>query len=210
MLVSRVVEFAGGKENNKNGFDALLTQGYKPPRMGQPPVCLAIVVFPKVSRGPPGYINPMKQRKPTIFFGTDHAGYKLKEALKGFLSKKGYSIKDFGTFSEEIVDYPDFISPVAKAVAKNPAGSRGIILGGSGQGEAITANRTKGVRAAVFYGGPEKIIILSREHNDANILSLGARFVSEKQAEKAVSLWLETQFPGEERHKRRIKKIDGS
>ncbi|MBI2576139.1 RpiB/LacA/LacB family sugar-phosphate isomerase [Candidatus Woesearchaeota archaeon] len=151
----------------------------------------------------------MKQEKPTIFFGTDHAGYKLKEALKGFLSKQGYSIKDFGAFSEESVDYPDFISPVAKAVAKNPSGSRGIILGGSGQGEAITANRVKGVRAAVFYGGPEKIIILSREHNDANILSLGARFVAEKQAQKAVKLWLETPFPGEERHKRRIKKIDG-
>ncbi len=151
----------------------------------------------------------MKKEKPTIFFGTDHAGFKLKEVLKGFLSKQGYPVKDLGTSSEESVDYPDFIYPVAKAVAKNPVESRGIILGGSGQGEAITANRVKGIRAAVFYGGPEKIIALSREHNDANILSLGARFVSEKEAKGVVKLWLDTPFSGEERHKRRIKKIEG-
>ena len=142
-----------------------------------------------------------------VIMGTDHAGFKLKESLKKFLSAEGYPVEDLGTNSEESCDYPDFIYPVAKKVAKDKS-AKGIILGGSGQGEAITANRVKGVRAAVYYGGPSDIITLSREHNDANILSLGARFISEKDAKKAVLLWLKTSFPGEERHKRRIKKID--
>ena len=142
-----------------------------------------------------------------VIMGTDHAGFKLKESLKKFLSAEGYNVEDLGTNSEESCDYPDFIYPVAKKVAKDK-GAKGIILGGSGQGEAITANRVKGVRAAVYYGGPSDIITLSREHNDANILSLGARFISEKEAKKAVLMWLKTPFPGKERHVRRIKKID--
>jgi len=100
--------------------------------------------------------------------------------------------------------------PVAKKVAENPEQNRGIVLGASGQGEAIAANKVKGIRAAVFYGGPEEIIKLSREHNNANILSLGASFLSEEQARQAVRVWLETSFSGEERHIRRIRKINNS
>lgn len=143
-----------------------------------------------------------------IFFASDHAGFKLKEVLKEYLAGLSYEIKDFGAFAyDENDDYPDFIRQVAEAVANDPERSRGIILGASGQGEAMVANRFKNVRAAVYYGGPTDIIKLSRDHNDANILSLGARFLSEKEAKNAVKLWLETKFSGEERHKRRIRKI---
>ena len=103
-------------------------------------------------------------------------------------------------------DYPDFIFPCARAVAADPS-SRGNILGGSGQGEAMAANRIKGVRAAVFYNGPKEIIKLSREHNNANILSLGARFMSEEEIYKIIELWLEEPFEGG-RHERRIAKLD--
>ena len=107
-------------------------------------------------------------------------------------------------------DYPEFIIAAAQAVANDiikGIDSRGIIFGGSGQGEAMAANRIDGVRAAVFYGGPMDIITLSRQHNDANVLSLGARFVSEAEALAAVKLWLETPFSNEERHKKRIMKF---
>ncbi len=158
-----------------------------------------------------------------IFIGSDHAGFELKQKLIPFIESLGHQVTDKGAFAfDEHDDYPDFIIPVAKEVAKDSS-SRGIILGGSGQGEAIAANRVKGVRAAVFYGlpaasrgsaaqagGPLDIVELSREHNDANILSLGARFVSEGEAETAVQLWLETEFSGDERHARRIKKIEES
>ena len=103
-------------------------------------------------------------------------------------------------------DYPDFIFPCARAVAADPT-SRGIILGGSGQGEAMAANRVKGVRAAVFYNGPEEIIKLSREHNNANILSLGARFMSKEEIYKMLEIWFEDPFEGG-RHERRIEKLD--
>src|SRR3989338_7691221 len=141
-----------------------------------------------------------------IFLGSDHAGFPLKEFLKKHLSKT-YDVEDCGTFDEKPCDYPDFIFPVAEKIAKHK-NSKGIILGGSGQGEAIAANRVKGIRAAVFYGGNPEIVKLSRTHNNANILSLGARFVTEKEALSAVQLWLETDFSEEERHVRRIKKID--
>lgn len=144
-----------------------------------------------------------------ILIASDHAGFNLKEKLKPYLEKLGYQVKDMGNFIyNKQDDYPDWILPVAREVSKDPDNLKGIILGGSGQGEAIVANRIKGVRAVVFYGGPEKIIRLSREHNNANILSLGARFLSEKEAKKAVKIWLETKFLKEERHLRRIKKID--
>lgn len=143
-----------------------------------------------------------------IYISTDHAGFELKESLVPFLKSLGHEVEDVGAHTfEALDDYPDFIRPAAEAVASNP-GSRGIILGGSGQGEAMCANRVRGVRAAVYYGGPLDIVVLSREHNDANILSLGARFVDEDEAQKAVRLWLETSFTGEEKHTRRIKKID--
>jgi ribose 5-phosphate isomerase B len=143
-----------------------------------------------------------------IFLGTDHAGYALKEVLKGYLLEFGHEIKDMGAHEYQGQDdYPDFITLVAEEVSKD-TDVRGIILGGSGEGEAMCANRHKGVRAAVYYGGRPEIITLSREHNDANVLSLGARFLNEEEAKEVIKIWLETPFSGEERHKRRIGKID--
>lgn len=144
-----------------------------------------------------------------IYLGTDHAGFALKEKLKKYLLEEGYEAEDMGAdHLDDQDDYPDFIRPVARAVASDPERSRGIVLGGSGQGEAMVANRISGVRAAVYYGGDKEIVILSREHNDANILSLGARFLTDEEAKSVVKLWLKTPFPGEGRHQRRIDKID--
>ena len=143
-----------------------------------------------------------------IYIGSDHAGMELKGVLTIFLRANGHDVEDLGAHMlDPLDDYPDFIHPVAEAVARD-ATSRGIILGGSGQGEAMCANRVKGVRAAVYYGGPFDIAVLSREHNDANILSLGARFVEEDEAREVVRVWLETAFTGDERHARRITKLD--
>jgi len=148
-----------------------------------------------------------------LYLGSDHAGFKLKEEIKNYLVELGYEIKDFGAFEyNENDDYPDFILPVVKEVAFRQAQGEyntfGIVFGGSGQGEAMVANRFAGIRAAVLYDYNEDIIKFSREHNDANILSFGARFISVEDAKKAVRLWLETKFSGEERHKRRIEKMD--
>lgn len=143
-----------------------------------------------------------------IYIGSDHAGYELKEKLKIFLSELGYEVTDKGAHKlDNQDDYPDFIVPVAKAVA-SLEGSFGIIIGGSGEGEAMSANKIDGARATEYYGGDPEVIKVSREHNDANILSLGARFVGEEEAEEAVRLFLETKFSGDERHIRRIKKLD--
>ena len=143
-----------------------------------------------------------------IYIGGDHAGFELKEIIKKFLVEKGFDVEDKGAFKYQAEDdYPDFIKPVAEAVSKDPEKAMGVIFGASGQGEAICANRVKGVRAAVFYGGSIKIPELSREHNNANILSLGARFLTEEEAKLAVDVWLRTQF-ADGRHKRRIDKID--
>jgi len=144
-----------------------------------------------------------------IYLASDHAGFELKEKLQTFLGGLGFKVEDLGNVAhDEGDDYPDFIFPAAKKVAEDPENNRAIILGGSGQGEAMAANRIRGVRAAVFYGGPLDLIKLSREHNDANILSLGARFIFEDEAKEAVKMWLETPFSDGERHKRRIEKID--
>ena len=142
-----------------------------------------------------------------IHIATDHAGLELKEKVKSYLSKLDYEVVDHGAYEYDALDdYPDFIFPCAEAVSNDP-NSKGIILGGSGQGEAMAANRVKGVRAAVFYNGPDEIIKLSRQHNDANILSLGARFMSDEEMYKIIELWLSTDFESG-RHKRRIKKLD--
>ena len=142
-----------------------------------------------------------------IHIATDHAGLELKEKVKSYLSKLDYEVIDHGAYEYDALDdYPDFIFPCAEAVSNNP-NSKGIILGGSGQGEAMAANRVKGVRAAVFYNGPDEIIKLSRQHNDANILSLGARFMSDQEMYKIIELWLSTDFESG-RHKRRIEKLD--
>lgn len=145
----------------------------------------------------------------TIYIGTDHAGFELKEKLKPFIEKLGYKIVDKGAFVyDEKDDYPNFISLVAEEISKNPKNSKGIILGGSGQGESMISDRFKNVRTAVYYGGNVEVVKLSREHNDSNILSLGARFITEEQAKTAVKLWLDTPFSKDKRHVRRIKEID--
>jgi len=142
-----------------------------------------------------------------IHLATDHAGLDLKNSIKEYLLDKGHDITDHGANEYDALDdYPDFIFPCARAVAEDTE-SRGIILGGSGQGEAMAANRIKGCRAAVFYNGPEKIVKLSREHNNANILSLGARFMSQEEIYDVIGMWLEEPFEGG-RHQRRIEKLD--
>ncbi len=150
--------------------------------------------------------------KPIIHIGADHAGYSLKEALVPYLKKLGYEVKDHGAHClDKFDDFPDFVIPVAKAVSEDPTRVKGIIIGGSGQGEAMAANQFPEVRAAVFYGnklfGNSNILKLSREHNDANILSLGARFLSTGQAKDAVRVWLKTEFLPDYKYIRRIKKI---
>lgn len=147
-----------------------------------------------------------------IFIGSDHAGFELKGELIPFLKELGYDVVDKGDFKPEPGDdYPIFIAAVAKEVSEKEVigeESKGIVIGGSGEGEAIVANRFSGVRAAEYYGGDLSIVRLSREHNDANILSLGARFLSEEEAKKAVKLWLETAFSKDPRHIRRIEEIE--
>ena len=142
-----------------------------------------------------------------IHIATDHAGLDLKNTIKEFLVDKGHDVTDHGAYEYDALDdYPDFIFPCARAVA-GELNSRGIILGGSGQGEAMAANRIKGCRAAVFYNGPKEIIKLSREHNDANILSIGARFMLENEIYDIIELWLEEPFASG-RHQKRIDKLD--
>ncbi|MEE8437351.1 MAG: RpiB/LacA/LacB family sugar-phosphate isomerase [Candidatus Neomarinimicrobiota bacterium] len=142
-----------------------------------------------------------------IHLGADHAGFELKAALNIFLKEKGHVVTDHGAFEyDPLDDYPDFIFPCARAVAEDSS-SRGIILGGSGQGEAMAANRVPGIRAAVYYNGPQEIVILSRKHNDANILSLGARFLSQDKIFQVIEIWLLEPYEGG-RHQSRIKKLD--
>lgn len=142
-----------------------------------------------------------------IHIATDHAGLELKNIIRDFLIEKGHDVTDHGAHEYDALDdYPDFVFPCAEAVAAD-SNSRGIILGGSGQGEAMAANRVKGCRAAVFYNGPKEIVKLSREHNNANILSLGARFMSQDEIYEIIELWLAEPFEGG-RHQRRIEKLD--
>tara|TARA_B100000315_G_scaffold62243_1_gene56512 strand:- start:2114 stop:2551 length:438 start_codon:yes stop_codon:yes gene_type:complete len=142
-----------------------------------------------------------------IHLATDHAGLEIKNTIKDYLIGKGHEVTDHGAHEYDAQDdYPDFIFPCARAVAADPE-SRGIILGGSGQGEAMAANRIKGVRAAVYYGSERQIARLSREHNNANVLSLGARFISEQEIYDIIETWLDEPFEGG-RHQRRIEKLD--
>jgi ribose 5-phosphate isomerase B len=142
-----------------------------------------------------------------IHIATDHAGLELKNIIRDYLSEKGHDVVDHGAHEYDALDdYPDYIFPCAKAVASDLE-SRGIILGGSGQGEAMAANRVKGVRAAVFYNGPVDIVKLSREHNNANVLSLGARFMTEDEIYGVIEMWLDEPFEGG-RHQQRIDKLD--
>ena len=141
----------------------------------------------------------------SIAIGSDHAGFKYKEALKAMLLAEGHTVRDMGTYSEESCDYPDFIRPVAEAVARGEF-QRGIVLGGSGNGEAIVANRVKGIRCGLCW--TEQVAIWNRSHNDGNVISIGQRTISEEEAIKIVKTWLATEFEGG-RHIGRIKKIDG-
>ena len=142
-----------------------------------------------------------------IHLATDHAGLDLKNSIKKYLIENRFDVQDHGAHEYDALDdYPDFIFPCAQAVARDTE-SRGIILGGSGQGEAMAANRVKGVRAAVFYNGPDDIIKLSRQHNNANILSLGARFMNKTEIYRVIEIWLNEPFEGG-RHVRRIEKLD--
>ena len=141
-----------------------------------------------------------------IAIGSDHAGFQYKEKIKGFLEGLGHSVTDFGTHSEEPVNYPLFIRPVAEAVARGEF-DRGIVLGGSGNGEAMVANRVKGIRCALCWNADSAR--LGRQHNDANVLSLGQRMMSLETALQIVQIWLETPFEGG-RHQRRIELIDAA
>lgn len=140
-----------------------------------------------------------------LYIATDHAGFELKNTLVSYLRDElGHTVIDCGavTFNPED-DFVPFIRAAARKVSESPDTRRAIILGGSGQGEAICANRLKYVRAAVFYGGDERIITLSREHNDANVLSLGARFIDGETAKRVVQLWLATPRNEDEKYIRR-------
>lgn len=158
-----------------------------------------------------------------VYLATDHAGFALKEKIKTFLLEKKYEVEDYGAFAfTPGDDYPDFIQLAAAKVAQNPE-DRALIFGGSGEAEAMVANKFPGVRAALFYGprvplaaadvtgrvstDEYELIRLTREHNNANVLSLGARFVTEEEAQHAVEMWLAEPFPGEDRHVRRIEEI---
>jgi ribose 5-phosphate isomerase B len=139
-----------------------------------------------------------------IGIGSDHAGYRYKEEIRKYLSKLGHEVKDFGTNSEMTVDYPAFIRPVAEAVARGDV-ERGIVLGGSGNGEAMVANRVRGIRCALCWN--EESARLGRQHNDANMISLGQRMMTLDTALAIVKVWLDTPFEGG-RHVRRIQMID--
>ena len=139
-----------------------------------------------------------------IAIGSDHAGYSYKESIKQLLTELGHAVDDFGTHSEQPVDYPLFIRPVALAVAQGKA-ERGVVLGGSGNGEAMVANRVRGVRCALCWN--VETARLARQHNDANMISLGQRMITEELALEIVRIWLETPFEGG-RHLRRIQLID--
>jgi ribose 5-phosphate isomerase B len=148
-----------------------------------------------------------------LYFASDHAGFELKNELVSYLKEKNYDVIDCGAFEyDESDDFtlwiPKAIEQLESDIAQNIFDSRAIILGGSGEGEAMAANRFKGVRAAVYYGGDTKILTLSKEHNDANVLSLAARFLSVGEAKEAVDIWLETTFSGEEKYGRRNATLD--
>jgi len=143
-----------------------------------------------------------------IYIATDHAGFETKNAIVEHLRNKWIKCEDVGPFEYDALDdYPDFIIPCAQKVAEDLENNLGIILGGSGQGEAIAANKVPGIRAVVYYGWNSEIIRLSKLHNNANILSLGGRFMTIEEALEAIEFWLKSPFEDEDRHVRRIDKI---
>lgn len=145
----------------------------------------------------------MNKSTKTIAIGSDHAGFKLKETVKAYLTGNGYSVKDFGCYSEERADYPDFAHPVASAV-ENHELDLGILICGSGNGINMSANKHKGIRSALCW--QREIAELARQHNDANIIALPARFISEDEAKACVDVFINTEFEGG-RHTDRVRKI---
>jgi len=147
-----------------------------------------------------------------VYLATDHAGFAYKNIVRNLIEREyeeTYEAIDCGSYKHDPTDdYPDFIKKASESVSKSPHNSLGIIFGGSGQGEAMVANKYPGVRATVYYGRETEILTLSKEHNNANILSIGARFVSEELLEEVVRLWLAGRFSQDERHVRRINKMD--
>ena len=139
-----------------------------------------------------------------IALGTDHAGYQMKEVVKAHLKKKGYEVIDFGTDSEEAFDYPDYCRPAAESVAKGDC-DYGLVFGGSGNGEAMVANKVVGIRCGVCWNVENAR--LTKEHNNANVIAIGGRMVSEKEGTKIVDAWLNAEFQGG-RHQKRIDKIE--
>ena len=139
-----------------------------------------------------------------IALGTDHAGFNYKEAVKEHLQKLGHEVQDFGTFSEESVDYPTFVRPAAESVADGSC-DLGVVFGGSGNGEAMAANKVKGVRCALCWS--EETARLAKEHNNANVLSIGQRQISHELALNIIDTWLNAEFEGD-RHIRRIEMLD--
>jgi len=151
-----------------------------------------------------GRVPHLTNSRMKISLGSDHAGFHYKEKVKELLGTLGHELKDFGTFDEESVDYPLFIRPAAEAVARGEC-ERGIVFGGSGNGEAMAANKVGGVRCALCWN--EESARLSRQHNDANVLSIGQRMIPEELALKIVRVWLETPFEGE-RHVPRVAQLN--
>ncbi len=147
----------------------------------------------------------MTAKPHTVSIGTDHAGFPLKAPIINLLKERGYEVIDCGCDSDESCDYPDFIRPAAEAIASGQADC-GIVLGGSGNGEAIVANKVKGVRCGVVWS--EWSAQMTKEHNNANCIAIGARPVPEELALKLVSIWLDAEFEGG-RHERRVAKIEG-
>lgn len=139
-----------------------------------------------------------------IALGTDHAGFRLKEKVKELVESLGHEVKDFGTFSEDPVDYPKFVVPAAEAAVRGEC-DRAIVFGGSGNGEAMAANKVRGARCALCWN--EEVASLSRKHNDANVLSLGQRVIPEETALNVVRVWLETAFEGG-RHQPRVEQLN--
>jgi len=143
-----------------------------------------------------------------IYFAADHAGFEMKNEILKFVKELDFEVEDCGAFElNQNDDYPEFIKKAAQKVSDDPENAKAIILGGSGEGENMVADKFPNVRSAEYYGGNLEIIKLSREHNDANVLSLGARFLTLDEAKEAVKLWLETLFSNDERHERRIATI---
>jgi ribose 5-phosphate isomerase B len=142
--------------------------------------------------------------KMKIALASDHAGFEYKTAIHQWLTRHGHQVRDFGAFSTAPVDYPDFIRPAAEAVASGEC-ERGIVLGGSGNGEAMVANKVRGVRCGLCW--TEEVARLTRQHNDANVLSLGQRVISREVALRVVEVWLSTDFEGG-RHLARVRKIE--